>query len=48
LLIEKDDHAIFCVIPWEDSYEKEEVLNYLSNPGDNFRTTSEGIGQWEQ
>lgn len=47
LLIEKDGHALFCKIPWDDSYEKEKILKYLLKTASSQRPAPEGIGIWE-
>lgn len=46
MLIEKNGHAIFAEIPWQNSEQKETILQYLLNHADDAKPQPEGIGVW--
>jgi hypothetical protein len=43
-LIEDDGHAIFDNIPWENPWQKKQILEFLIENAGNHR--AEGIGLW--
>lgn len=46
LLIDQGGHAIFSDIPWENSQQKKDILDYLLNNARNIKPESAGIGVW--
>jgi hypothetical protein len=44
-LIEKNGHAIFEDIPWENEQQKKQIIDYLLRNSKGF--LKEGIGVWE-
>ncbi len=46
LLIEKDGHAIFGKIHWENPQQKEHILNYLLMNARKLKPDVAGIGVW--
>lgn len=45
ILIEKNGHAIFKKIPWENELQKKQIVNYLHENAKGFM--KEGIGVWK-
>ena len=46
LLIKENGHAIFGKIPWENSQQKEDILNYLLQNARKSKPDAAGIGVW--
>lgn len=43
-MIENEGHAIFKDIPWENTYQKQQILQFLLENAGTYR--AEGIGLW--
>lgn len=43
-LLEEDGHSIFEEIPWDNPYQKNQILDFLIENAGNYR--AEGIGLW--